>query len=83
MINFVKNYSWNTTQKQITSLDLDMYRKIILKHVLRKQGMLICTGFKWHRIGCTDGFVKQCEILCSDYRVPATPKVYFTGVRPC
>jgi hypothetical protein len=36
MINFVRNYSGDTTQKQTTSQDLVRYRKIILKNVLRK-----------------------------------------------
>jgi hypothetical protein len=62
MINFVQNYGWDTTQKQTTSLETDMYKRIILKNALRKYGALICTGFKWLRMGCTDGFFKQCEI---------------------
>ena len=32
MINFVQNYSSDITQKQTTSLDLDMYGRIILKN---------------------------------------------------
>jgi uncharacterized ferritin-like protein (DUF455 family) len=37
--------------------DLDIDRRIIFERILNEEVGRVCTGFKWYRIGSSEGFL--------------------------